>query len=124
MDEPSIGLHQRDNDRLLETLTRLRDIGNTVIVVEHDEDAIRAADYLVDMGPEAGQNGGHVVAAGTVAEVLQNPDSLTAQYLNGSREIAVPAQRRKGNGKFVGIKGARTNNLKNVEVKIPLGTLT
>lgn len=124
LDEPSIGLHQRDNDRLLETLTRLRDIGNTVIVVEHDEDAIRAADYLVDMGPEAGQNGGHVVAAGTVAEVLQNPDSLTAQYLNGSREIAVPAQRRKGNGKFVGIKGARTNNLKNVEVKIPLGTLT
>lgn len=124
LDEPSIGLHQRDNDRLLETLTRLRDIGNTVIVVEHDEDAIRAADYLVDMGPEAGQNGGHVVAAGTVAEVLQNPNSLTAQYLNGSREIAVPAQRRKGNGKFVGIKGARTNNLKNVEVKIPLGTLT
>ena len=124
LDEPSIGLHQRDNDRLLETLTRLRDIGNTVIVVEHDEDAIRAADYLVDMGPEAGQNGGHVVAAGTVAEVLQNPDSLTAQYLCGSREIAVPAQRRKGNGKFVGIKGARTNNLKNVEVKIPLGTLT
>lgn len=124
LDEPSIGLHQRDNDRLLETLTRLRDIGNTVIVVEHDEDAIRAADYLVDMGPEAGQNGGHVVAAGTVAEVLQNPDSLTAQYLNGNREIAVPAQRRKGNGKFVGIKGARTNNLKNVEVKIPLGTLT
>ncbi len=124
LDEPSIGLHQRDNDRLLETLTRLRDIGNTVIVVEHDEDAIRAADYLVDMGPEAGQNGGHVVAAGTVAEVLQNPDSLTAQYLNGSREIAVPTQRRKGNGKFVGIKGARTNNLKNVEVKIPLGTLT
>lgn len=124
LDEPSIGLHQRDNDRLLETLTRLRDIGNTVIVVEHDEDAIRAADYLVDMGPEAGQNGGHVVAAGTVAEVLQNPNSLTAQYLNGSKEIAVPAQRRKGNGKFVGIKGARTNNLKNVEVKIPLGTLT
>ncbi len=124
LDEPSIGLHQRDNDRLLETLTRLRDIGNTVIVVEHDEDAIRAADYLVDMGPEAGQNGGHVVAAGTVAEVLQNPDSLTAQYLNGSREIAVPTQRRKGNGKFVGIKGARTNNLKNIEVKIPLGTLT
>lgn len=124
LDEPSIGLHQRDNDRLLETLTRLRDIGNTVIVVEHDEDAIRAADYLVDMGPEAGQNGGHVVAAGTVAEVLQNPNSLTAQYLNGSREIAVPTQRRKGNGKFVGIKGARTNNLKNVEVKIPLGTLT
>lgn len=124
LDEPSIGLHQRDNDRLLETLTRLRDIGNTVIVVEHDEDAIRAADYLVDMGPEAGQNGGHVVAAGTVAEVLQNPNSLTAQYLNGSKEIAVPTQRRKGNGKFVGIKGARTNNLKNVEVKIPLGTLT
>ena len=124
LDEPSIGLHQRDNDRLLATLTRLRDIGNTVIVVEHDEDAIRAADFLVDMGPEAGENGGRIVASGSVAEVLQNPDSLTAQYLNGRKEIAVPLKRRKGNGKFIGIKGARTNNLKNVDLKVPLGTLT
>ena len=124
LDEPSIGLHQRDNDRLLETLTRLRDIGNTVIVVEHDEDAIRAADYLVDMGPGAGEEGGNVMAKGTVAEVLQNQNSLTAQYLNGVKAIEVPAARRKGNGKFIGLKGARTNNLKNVDVKIPLGTLT
>ena len=124
LDEPSIGLHQRDNDRLLETLTRLRDIGNTVIVVEHDEDAIRAADYLVDMGPGAGEKGGQVMAKGTVEEVLKNPDSLTAQYLNGERFIAVPPKRRKGNGKFIGLKGAKTNNLKNVDVKIPLGTLT
>ena len=124
LDEPSIGLHQRDNDRLLETLTRLRDIGNTVIVVEHDEDAIRAADYLVDMGPGAGEKGGSVMAKGTVAEVLQNKDSLTAQYLNGEKKIEVPAKRRKGNGKFIGLKGAKTNNLKNVDVKIPLGTLT
>ena len=119
LDEPSIGLHQRDNDRLLETLTRLRDIGNTVIVVEHDEDAIRSADYLVDMGPGAGEQGGFVTAKGTVEEVLHNPNSLTAQYLNGTRQIEVPAKRRKGNGKFVGVKGARTNNLKN-----PLGTFT
>ena len=124
LDEPSIGLHQHDNDRLLETLTRLRDIGNTVIVVEHDEDAIRAADYLVDMGPGAGEEGGNVMAKGTVAEVLQNKNSLTAQYLNGVKAIEVPAARRKGNGKFIGLKGARTNNLKNVDVKIPLGTLT
>lgn len=124
LDEPSIGLHQRDNDRLLETLTRLRDIGNTVIVVEHDEDAIRAADYLVDMGSGAGSLGGNVVAAGTVAEVLKNKNSITAQYLNGDKQIAVPEKRRKGNGKFIGLKGARTNNLKNVDLKIPLGTLT
>ena len=124
LDEPSIGLHQRDNDRLLATLNRLRDIGNTVIVVEHDEDAIRSADFLVDMGPDAGQQGGEVVASGTVEEVLKNKQSLTAQYLNGEREIAVPKQRRKGNGKFIGVKGARTNNLKNVTLKIPLGTLT
>lgn len=124
LDEPSIGLHQRDNDRLLETLTRLRDIGNTVIVVEHDEDAIRSADYLVDMGPGAGEQGGFVTAKGTVEEVLHNPNSLTAQYLNCTRQIEVPAKRRKGNGKFVGVKGARTNNLKNVELKIPLGTFT
>ncbi len=124
LDEPSIGLHQRDNDRLLETLTKLRDIGNTVIVVEHDEDAIRAADYLVDMGPGAGDLGGHVTAKGTVDEVLKNPNSLTAQYLNGTKLIEVPSKRRKGNGKFIGVKGARTNNLKNVDLKIPLGTFT
>lgn len=124
LDEPSIGLHQRDNDKLLATLTRLRDIGNTVIVVEHDEDAMRAADFLVDMGPGAGSNGGNVVAAGTVAEVLKNKNSLTAQYLTGEKYIDVPAIRRKGNGKFLELTGAKTNNLKNVDLKIPLGTFT
>ena len=124
LDEPSIGLHQRDNDRLLETLNHLRDIGNTVIVVEHDEDAIRAADFLVDMGPRAGNEGGNVTASGTVAEVLKNKNSLTAQYLNGEKFIAVPAKRRKGNGKFLELNGVRTNNLKNVNLKLPLGTLT
>lgn len=124
LDEPSIGLHQRDNDKLLETLTCLRDIGNTVIVVEHDEDAIRAADYLVDMGPGAGEQGGNVTAEGTVADVLKNPDSLTAQYLNGEKLIAVPSRRRRGNGKFLEISGVKTNNLKNVTAKIPLGTFT
>lgn len=124
LDEPSIGLHQRDNDRLLETLTKLRDIGNSVIVVEHDEDAIKAADFLIDMGPGAGINGGKIIAQGTVAEVLQNKNSLTAQYINGEKKIEVPKTRRKGNGKFIGIKGARTNNLKNIDVKIPLGTMT
>lgn len=124
LDEPSIGLHQRDNDRLLSTLNHLRDIGNTVIVVEHDEDAIRAADYIVDMGPAAGEHGGKVVAEGTVDEILKNKNSLTAQYLNGEKFIAVPSRRRKGSGKFIEIKGAKTNNLKNVNAKIPLGTLT
>ena len=124
LDEPSIGLHQRDNDKLLDSLTRLRDIGNTVIVVEHDEDAMRTADYLVDMGPLAGSLGGEVVAAGTYDEVLKSSKSLTAQYLTGKKYIAVPSIRRKGNGKFLELKGARTNNLKNVDLKIPLGTLT
>lgn len=124
LDEPSIGLHQRDNDKLLATLTRLRDIGNTVIVVEHDEDAMRAADFLVDMGPGAGSNGGNVVAAGTVDEVLKNKNSLTAQYLTGEKYIAVPSIRRKGNGKFLELTRAKTNNLKNVDLKIPLGTFT
>ena len=124
LDEPSIGLHQRDNDRLLSTLTRLRDIGNSVIVVEHDEDAIRAADFLVDIGPEAGENGGKIMAMGTVEDVLKSQDSLTAQYLNGQKEIAVPLRRRKGNGKFIELKGVKTNNLKNVNLKIPLGTFT
>ena len=124
LDEPSIGLHQRDNDRLLSTLNRLRDIGNTVIVVEHDEDAIKSADFLVDMGPGAGENGGKVMALGNVEEVLKNPDSITAQYITGKKEISVPIRRRSGNGKFIEITGAKTNNLKNVDLKIPLGTFT
>ena len=124
LDEPSIGLHQRDNDRLLSTLNRLRDIGNTVIVVEHDEDAIKSADFLVDMGPGAGENGGKVMALGSVDEVLKNPDSITAQYITGKKEISVPIRRRNGNEKFIEITGAKTNNLKNVDLKIPLGTFT
>ena len=125
LDEPSIGLHQRDNDRLLDTLRRLRDLGNTVIVVEHDEDAIRAADYLVDMGPGAGIHGGHVVAAGTPQEVLANPNSLTAQYLTGDQEIVIPKTRRKGHkNQFLKIFGARENNLQTVDATIPLGTMT
>ena len=123
LDEPSIGLHQRDNARLIETLERLRDIGNSVIVVEHDEDAIRSADFIIDIGPQAGSLGGKIMAQGTIKDILKS-DSLTAQYLNGIKKIAVPQKRRKGNGKFVGLKGVRTNNLKNVDVKIPLGTFT
>ncbi|HVJ43731.1 MAG TPA: excinuclease ABC subunit UvrA, partial [Dongiaceae bacterium] len=125
LDEPSIGLHQRDNDRLLATLKRLRDLGNTVLVVEHDEDAIRVADYLIDMGPAAGIHGGEVVAEGTPAEVMKT-DSLTAQYLSGRRQIAIPGERRKGAGKDARIRivGAKGNNLKNVTVDIPLGTFT
>ena len=125
LDEPSIGLHQRDNDRLLGTLKRLRDIGNTVIVVEHDEDAIRTADYLVDMGPGAGQHGGRVIAHGTPAEVQKNPESITAAYLNGTRSIPVPDRRRPGHkGQFLEVIGARANNLQNVSAKVPLGTFT
>ncbi len=125
LDEPSIGLHQRDNARLLETLKRLRDLGNTVIVVEHDEDAIRQADYLVDMGPGAGRHGGHIVARGTPDEVMQASESLTGQYLTGFRQIAVPAERRKANPKrSLVLEGARANNLENVSVAFPLGTLT
>ncbi|MDI9313327.1 MAG: excinuclease ABC subunit UvrA [Hydrotalea sp.] len=124
LDEPSIGLHQRDNARLLTTLERLRDLGNTVIVVEHDEDAMRHADYLIDIGPGAGIHGGHLVAIGTPAEVLKSKDSITAQYLSGKKEITIPKNRRKGNGKKLGISGAKSNNLKNVGVEIPLGTLT
>ena len=123
LDEPSIGLHQRDNKRLLETLKRLRDLGNTVIVVEHDEEAIRAADYLVDMGPGAGVHGGRVVAAGLPAEVLACPESLTAQYITRFRQIPVPESRRPGRGRErLVIRGARANNLKNLEVAVPLGT--
>jgi excinuclease ABC subunit A len=124
LDEPSIGLHQKDNDRLLITLRRLRDLGNTVIVVEHDEDAIRSADYVIDMGPGAGVRGGSVVAAGTLDDVLASEGSLTADYLTGRRAVAVPTKRRKGNGKKLTVKGARANNLKNVTASIPLGTFT
>lgn len=124
LDEPSIGLHQRDNDMLLVTLKRLRDLGNTVIVVEHDEDAIRAADYVVDMGPGAGVHGGTIVAQGTLADVLATKGSLTADYLNGTREIAVPPKRRKGSGKQLTVHNARANNLKGVSASIPLGTFT
>jgi excinuclease ABC subunit A len=121
LDEPSIGLHQRDNDRLLETLKRLRDLGNTVIVVEHDEDAIRAADFLVDMGPGAGIHGGEIIAQGTPAEVIANPNSITGQYLAGRREIAIPEVRRTGNGKALTVVKAQGNNLKDVTVSFPLG---
>jgi len=122
LDEPSIGLHQRDNDRLLETLKRLRDLGNTVIVVEHDEDAIRTADYIVDLGPGAGVHGGEIVAQGTLDDILASEDSLTGQYLTGTRRIDVPKKRRKGNGHSLVVEGARANNLKNVTATIPLGT--
>ncbi len=124
LDEPSIGLHQRDNDRLLETLKRLRDLGNTVIVVEHDEDAIRQADHVVDIGPGAGVRGGEIVAQGTLKQVLRNKKSLTADYLTGRRRIEVPTTRRKGNGKKLTVHGARANNLQNVTAAIPLGTFT
>ena len=124
LDEPSIGLHQRDNDRLLETLKRLRDLGNTVIVVEHDEDAIRTADHVVDMGPGAGIHGGKVVAEGTVDDIMAAPESLTGQYLTGFRQIEVPAVRRSGNGKWLKVTGAKENNLKNVTAEIPLGVFT
>lgn len=121
LDEPSIGLHQRDNERLIATLKHLRDLGNTVLVVEHDEDTIRTADYLLDIGPGAGVHGGHVVAHGTPKEVEKNPASITGQYLSGQREIEVPKKRRTGNGKTLRIVGARENNLQNVDVTIPLG---
>jgi len=124
LDEPSIGLHQRDNDMLLATLRRLRDLGNTVLVVEHDEDAIRSADYILDMGPGAGVHGGQVVARGTLPEILATKGSVTADYLNGTRRIEVPAKRRKGNGKKLTLSGATANNLKNVTASIPLGTFT
>ena len=124
LDEPSIGLHQRDNDKLLDTLRRLRDLGNTLIVVEHDEDTIRAADYIVDVGPGAGVHGGQIMAQGTLQDIMNAPDSITGQYLSGKRRIAVPAQRRTGNGNFLRVFGCRENNLRNVDVSIPLGTLT
>lgn len=123
LDEPSIGLHQRDNDKLLGTLKHLRDLGNTVIVVEHDEDTMYAADYVVDVGPGAGVKGGEIVCAGTVDEIKACERSITGQYLSGKKQVMVPEKRRKGNGKTVKIVGARQNNLKNIDVKIPLGKL-
>ena len=124
LDEPSIGLHQRDNDKLIATLKRLRDLGNTLIVVEHDEDTMYAADYIVDVGPGAGIHGGEIVCQGTIDDIKNCKESMTGQYLSGKRKIPVPETRRKGSGKFLTIKGAKQNNLKNITVKVPLGTMT
>ncbi|WP_415293900.1 excinuclease ABC subunit UvrA [Clostridium perfringens] len=124
LDEPSIGLHQRDNDRLISTLKQLRDVGNTLIVVEHDEDTMREADYIVDIGPGAGEHGGEIVASGTLDEIMGNENSLTGKYLTGAKKVELPEERRKGNGNFITVKGAKENNLKNVTAKFPLGTLT
>ena len=124
LDEPSIGLHQRDNDKLLATLKHLRDLGNTLIVVEHDEDTMRAADYIVDVGPGAGSHGGEIVASGSLEDIISCPQSITGQYLSGAKKIPVPAARRAGNGNFLSVHGATENNLKNIDVDIPLGTLT
>ena len=124
LDEPSIGLHQKDNERLINSLKEMRDLGNTLIVVEHDEDTMRAADYLIDIGPKAGENGGYVVAAGTPEEVMKNENSITGRYLSGKETILIPKNRRSGNGLFIDIRGAKENNLKNINVKIPLNTLT
>ena len=124
LDEPSIGLHQRDNDKLLATLRQLRDLGNTVLVVEHDEDTMRAADYIVDVGPGAGVHGGEIVAAGSVQDIMNCPRSVTGQYLSGAKKIPVPAERRKGNGKSLIVRGAAENNLRHIDVEIPLGTFT
>ena len=124
LDEPSIGLHQRDNDKLLQTLCRLRDLGNTLIVVEHDEDTMRAADYIVDVGPGAGSHGGQIVAAGSLEDVIKTSESVTGQYLAGFKKIPVPSSRRTGNGNYLTVQGATENNLKNIDVSIPLGTLT
>ena len=122
LDEPSIGLHQRDNDKLLKTLEKLRDLGNTVIVVEHDEDTMYKADYIVDIGPGAGIHGGNLVCSGNVEKIKACKDSITGQYLSGKRSVALPEKRRKGNGKFLKIIGASQNNLKNIDVEIPLGS--
>ena len=124
LDEPSIGLHQRDNDMLLKTMQDLRDLGNTLLVVEHDEDTMRAADYIVDIGPGAGVHGGEVVACGTAEEVMATPGSITGDYLSGRKKVPVPAERRKGNGNFLTVRGAAENNLRDVDVSIPLGTFT
>ena len=124
LDEPSIGLHQRDNDKLIHTLQQIRDLGNSVLVVEHDEDTMKASDYIIDIGPGAGVHGGQVVAAGTPEEIMKDENSITGQYLSGRLKIEVPKKRRKGNGKFISVKGAKENNLKNINVKFPLGTYT
>ena len=124
LDEPSIGLHQRDNDMLLETLKHLRDLGNTLLVVEHDEDTMRAADYLIDIGPKAGVHGGEVIAAGSVADIMAEPRSITGQYLSGAKRIPVPARRRRGNGHVLTVRGAAENNLRDLDVSFPLGTFT
>lgn len=124
LDEPSIGLHQRDNDKLLETLRHLRDLGNTLLVVEHDEDTMRAADHLIDVGPGAGVHGGRIIAQGTAEDIMNSPESLTGAYLSGRLSIPVPKERRKGSGKFLTVRGAAENNLRGVDVSVPLGTFT
>ena len=121
LDEPSVGLHQRDNRRLIETLMEMRDLGNTLIVVEHDEETIRSADYIIDLGPGAGEHGGEVVVAGALEDVVSCPGSITGQYLRGDRSVPVPAQRRDGNGQALEIVGTSENNLKQIDVRIPLG---
>ena len=123
MDEPSIGLHQNDNEKLLKTLKHLRDLGNTLVVVEHDEDTMLAADYVVDIGPGAGEHGGEVVAKGTAKEIMKNKNSITGKYLSGKLRVPVPEKRRKPTG-YLKVKGAKENNLKNINVKIPLGVFT
>jgi excinuclease ABC subunit A len=122
LDEPSIGLHQRDNAKLIATLTRLRDLGNTVLVVEHDEETIRTADWVIDIGPGAGEHGGEVVAEGTLERILEAPRSITGAFLRGEREVPIPAKRRRGNGRKIVVRGAREHNLKSIDVTIPLGT--
>ena len=124
LDEPSIGLHQRDNEKLLRTLKKMRDLGNTLIVVEHDEDTMYAADHIVDLGPGAGIHGGEIVARGTIEEIKQNPKSITGQYLSGKKSITIPEKRREPNGKWLKVIGARENNLKDIDVNFPLGVLT
>lgn len=124
LDEPSIGLHQRDNDKLIATMKSIRDLGNSVLVVEHDEDTMRASDYIIDIGPGAGVHGGQVIAQGTPEQIMQNPNSITGKYLSGRARIEIPKIRRKGNGNFLEVRGAKANNLKNLNVKFPLGTLT
>src|SRR5699024_137673 len=124
LDEPSIGLHQRDNNKLLKTLRNLTDLGNTLIVVEHDEDTMRMADYIVDIGPGAGRHGGHIVANGTIDEIMESKDSITGSYLSGRKKISIPKERRKGNGKRLKVLGARENNLKDINVELPLGVFT
>src|SRR5439155_23933345 len=124
LDEPSIGLHPRDNDRLLNSLARLRDLGNTVLVVEHDAETIERADYVIDLGPGAGRLGGGLVAAGTPEEIARNPQSLTGQYLAGAQSIGIPASRRRPGDKVLAIRGAREHNLKAIDVEIPVGVLT